>query len=257
MSLISVPAIMYALSQLEIYESFAAQIGKWVPLTPTPEPGNLEAFARNNLTVIAYPTVYILQLLEWTGVTPGSRAILNSALVVGWLLGFFGLWLASVLVNLSVVLLSQNVSSMLSRFFNRIAHSQIRTISLGGDALGEDVIGADNAPKWVGSHRKPLPADLAADISQLSDTAAAEAIKKIRTQIAALVLAGDGNTLNFLTWRELVHTSYFYVPRFRKLVAYIVTQSSGFRATKEFTQDPDYDIVANWYSLLISSNPGA
>ncbi len=127
MSLISVPAIMYALSQLEIYESFAAQIGKWVPLTPTPEPGNLEAFARNNLTVIAYPTVYILQLLEWTGVTPGSRAILNSALVVGWLLGFFGLWLASVLVNLSVVLLSQNVSSMLSRFFNRIAHSQIRT----------------------------------------------------------------------------------------------------------------------------------
>lgn len=254
MSLISIPVIMYALSHWAVYEDLAAHLGAWVSLTPTPKSqvGRLEAFARDSLAVIAYPTVHILQVLQAADVTPNSQ-FLGFALFVGTLAGLTGLWLASVLINLLVVLFAGYVSSALSWILNRLAHIQIRTISLGGDALGEEVIAADDAPIWIGGRGKPLPADLAKEISHLSDAAAAEALKRIRTQIATLALAGDGSSLDFLSWRELVHTSYFYVPRFRKLVAYIIAQSIGFRATRAFKEDPDYKTVANWYAELSSS----
>ncbi|WP_201841425.1 hypothetical protein [Microvirga zambiensis] len=260
MSLISVPILMYALSQWTVYEDFAAQVGTWVSLAPTPKAqlGRLEAFARENLSVIAYPTIHILHMLEWVGISPNnqaaqSRMVLGFALFAGTLGGLFGLWLASILINLLVVVLAQYISSALSWLLNRMTHTRIRTISLGGDALGEEVIAADSAPGWVGGRGKPLPEDLANEISHLSDAAAAEALKRIRTQIATLALAGDGNMLNFLTWRELVHTSYFYVPGFRKLIAYIISQSTGFRASRAFTQDPDYHTVAGWYAQLAAS----
>lgn len=229
-------------------------------LNPTPQSqvGRLEAFARDSLAVIAYPTVHILQMLQATGVTPNSQfsqgsMLLGFALFVGTLAGLTGLWLASILINLLVILFARYASSALSWILNRLAHTQIRTISLGGDSLGEEVLAADDAPNWIGGRGKPLPSDLAKEISQLSDAAAAEALKRIRTQIATLALAGNGSSLDFLSWRELVHTSYFYVPRFRKLVAYIIAQSTGFRATTTFEEDPDYNTVANWYAELSAS----
>lgn len=260
MSLISIPIIMYTLSQWTVYEDLAAQLGSWVDLNPTPQSqvGKLEAFARDSLALIAYPTVHILQMLQAVGVTPNGQfhqgsMLVGVALFIGTCIGLTALWIASILINLLVVLFARYVSSVLSYILNWLAHAQIRTISLGGDALGEEVLAAGDAPTWIGARGQPLPPDLAEEISHLSDAAAAEALKRIRTQIATLTLAGDGGSLDFLSWRELVHTSYFYVPRFRKLVAYIISQSTGFRATKAFEEDPDYTKVAKWYAELSAS----
>jgi hypothetical protein len=52
---------------------------------------------------------------------------------------------------------------------------------------------------------------------------------------------------SYLTWDELIHTAYFNIPRFRKLVAYAIAQADGFQATEAFKADPDYATVAGWY----------
>jgi len=51
---------------------------------------------------------------------------------------------------------------------------------------------------------------------------------------------------DFLTWGELIHTSYFVVPRFRKLVCYAIAHSPGFKPTEEFKRDPDYPLMLRW-----------
>jgi len=56
--------------------------------------------------------------------------------------------------------------------------------------------------------------------------------------------------LHYLTWDELIHTSYFSVAQFRKLVAYALSQQKGFRARPAFAQDPDFVRVTQWYGAI-------
>ena len=60
----------------------------------------------------------------------------------------------------------------------------------------------------------------------------------------------------YLTWEELIHTSYFQVPRFRKLVAYAISRADGFRPTEAFRADPDYELVAAWFERLKGGDRG-
>ena len=57
----------------------------------------------------------------------------------------------------------------------------------------------------------------------------------------------------YLTWDELIHTSYFKTAHFRKLVAYSLAQFKGFRVTAAFKQDPDYPRVAAWYEDIVAT----
>lgn len=51
---------------------------------------------------------------------------------------------------------------------------------------------------------------------------------------------------DYLTWYELIHTSYFRVPRFCKLVCYAIAHSPGFRPSEEFKRDPNYELMGQW-----------
>ena len=57
-----------------------------------------------------------------------------------------------------------------------------------------------------------------------------------------------------LTWSELVHMSYFNVPEFRKLVAYVIANSDGFGPSIVFRNEPDYETVAHWYEEIQPKN---
>ena len=87
---------------------------------------------------------------------------------------------------------------------------------------------------WLSSDMPALPAKLATEISAFSDKQAGQSIARFRSALNVLAFAnGDREKSDllsrYLTWDELIHTSYFQVPRFRKLVAYAISSANGFR----------------------------
>jgi hypothetical protein len=100
-----------------------------------------------------------------------------------------------------------------------------------------------------------LPAALGAEISAFSDQQAGKSVARLRSAVHVLAFAEGGREKSdllstYLTWDELIHTSYFQVPRFCKLVAYALSTADGFRATAAFRADPDYTLVAGWFDEM-------
>ena len=100
-----------------------------------------------------------------------------------------------------------------------------------------------------------LPNSIGDQIAEFSDQHASKSISKFRNALSHLGLSQtEGSQLKvlaeYLTWKELIHNSYFEIPAFRKLVAYAIAQSDGFRATDQFKNDPDYGLVAKWYEEI-------
>jgi hypothetical protein len=108
---------------------------------------------------------------------------------------------------------------------------------------------------WIAAHMPTSPAELSAEISVFSDQQAAQSIARLRSALNVFAFAnGDrekSDMLNkYLTWHELIHTSYFQIPRFRKLVAYAIATAEGFQATEQFRRDRDYAVVKGWFDEL-------
>jgi hypothetical protein len=92
-------------------------------------------------------------------------------------------------------------------------------------------------------------------VAAVSDAAAAECVVKLRSALDKLTLSEQQRNIgevisDYLTWRELIHTSYLYIPRFNKLVAYAVSKLDGFLPTVALTGDPDYATLERWYEEI-------
>jgi hypothetical protein len=170
--------------------------------------------------------------------------------------------LLAVILMAIVEALSMSLSRLASWLLNPVAAQQIKATGFGSDATVDAAVGATDFPMWLGHGRPPLPAGVAAAVEELSDRAAAGAISKLRSAIKDLSLARGDTELSdklsqYLTWEELVHTSYFSVLQFKKLVAYAVSRQKGFRANAAFMQDPDFELVAQWYCDIAGGTGGA
>lgn len=168
---------------------------------------------------------------------------------------FVVLCFVGVIVLFVSAVIAVPVGAITSALLNRSTTLQIRHNAWGGDTIGEYPVSVGNSPHWIAGGSPPLPAALADEITRISDEAAANAIKKFRGLLTDLAFAKKGvddfDVLSkYLTWKELIHTTYFHVPRFRKLVAYAIAASPGFRATDAFMADPDYSVVASWYAEI-------
>ena len=86
---------------------------------------------------------------------------------------------------------------------------------------------------------------------------ASQVIEKFRSLIGTLAFADaglDGSALaKLLSWNELIHTTYFTVPRFRVLIAYAIAQTSGFCASDALQRHPDYVFAEQWYVAITTS----
>lgn len=164
--------------------------------------------------------------------------------------------LVAVVLMTIVEALSLWISRLASLLLNPVAAGQIKAKGFGSDTQVDAAVGAMDHPMWLAQGRPPLPTGVAEAVEQLSDTAATGAVSKLRSAIKDLSLArGDKEAsdqlLRYLTWDELIHTSYFSVARFRKLVAYALCKQNGFRASATFGRDPDFALAAQWYGDLI------
>lgn len=148
------------------------------------------------------------------------------------------------------------VSDLLSRALDRVAWGQIRASAFGADLFGEQGLYARPQPAMATSRQAPLPDALGGEITAVSDAASARSVSKLRMAIADLAFSGEGRekaelVSDYLSWDELIHTAYFKVSRFNKLVAYAVAASPGFAPTAEFRADPDFPLVASWYEAIV------
>lgn len=184
--------------------------------------------------------------------SPDTQAIL--LLVFGPGIYFLG----SLLLVAFARVAAMGLSNVASQMLDGLAWRQIRASAFGGDTLGEASCVATSAPAIAAAAFPALPEALAAEISRVADGAAGEAIVKLRASLNRLAFADDGRTRSdlvseYLTWDELIHTAYFNVPRFNKLVAYTIATSDGFTPTAAFLADPDYAVVARWHDAIALS----
>jgi len=189
-----------------------------------------------------------------THIDPAVNFELNSVIpmvtILSALIAVALLWL--------IQLLAVALSYFFSRMLNPVAREQIRATGFGSDTRGDKAVDTRDFPMWLKEGKPPLPEVLAQEIQATSDQAAAAAISNFRRALGTLALSkGVGETSDvlsvYLTWDELIHTSYFKSARFRKFVAYSLAQVKGFRATAAFKQDPHYPLVAAWYEDIVAT----
>jgi len=188
-----------------------------------------------------------------------SEAVASSAILLGLPASLF---LASLIVTYTTIGVASVLSNGLARILDHLTWRQIRQSAYGADVIGESGLGAGTSPTWLGQGSPALPSALQAEISRVSDAAASRSLSKFRSGLSELALSDDRGTrteflTRYLTWEELIHTSYFGVPRFRMLVAYAIATSKGFRPSEAFRSHPDYELVARWYGELRSREPAA
>ncbi|MDX2202336.1 MAG: hypothetical protein NW223_06290 [Hyphomicrobiaceae bacterium] len=192
----------------------------------------------------------------FASVFPGRASTARAIFLLG-IVPLTFLLLAAIVLGL-VTLAARPVSARLSRLFNAATWAQFRREGFGGDVQGERETSADAAPKGFAYRFEPLPPDIAAQIASISDAAAGKAIANLRGAINRLAFAkGESQRdalADYLTWQELIHTSYFEVPAMRKLVAFTITECAPFRATSAFAADGDFARVGAWHRTLVAAS---
>ena len=166
--------------------------------------------------------------------------------------------IAAVVMVLIVQFLARQFSRIASGWFDRQTWAEIRRNAVGNDTEAEVAVGAVPTPPWLDRNAAFLPTAVGSEISRHSDRAMAESISKIRNSISEFALGEGpdgqiGSALNYLSWQELIHTSYFEVPAFQKLVARAIVSGDGFKPTSAFQADPQFDDTGQW--LLAVSAP--
>lgn len=142
------------------------------------------------------------------------------------------------------------VVQVFARWFSRVASgwldamtwAQIRRSAVGNDTEDEIAVGTATYPGWLEQGQAFLPAPLSDEITRSSNEATFRSLGKFRDALSELAFLDQpgkdaDSVLAYLNWNELIHTSYFSVPAFTRLVAAAIVRSDGFQATAAFAAD--------------------
>ncbi len=200
------------------------------------------------------------EVASWTLDESAGRGIwgllLRSAVPVLLVPLVFGL--SAVLLVLLIQFLAKIFSSFISRWLDSQTWFEVRRTALGNDTEAEVAIGTVPSPTWQNKSAGFLPAAVGEPIAIHSNQAMSHAIEKIRNSISEFALHEGqhgqiGSVLNYLTWQELIHTTYFEVPEFRVLLARAISESEGFEPSTAFRSRPDYNDVGTWLQMIEQS----
>lgn len=167
--------------------------------------------------------------------------------------------LISGLVALALMLLVRGVAIAISRaashVLNQLTNSEVKRAAFGNDTEGEIAVGAIDRPVWLDRSPTRLPTALANLVTAYSNGVASQSLAKFRHAIGQLASgeprhSAKSAVTKYFTWKELVHSAYFDVPEFRKLVAQAVSRAEGFAPSARFQSDPDYATTAQWLAEI-------
>ncbi|MFA5955654.1 phospholipase effector Tle1 domain-containing protein [Hyphomicrobium sp.] len=124
----------------------------------------------------------------------------------------------------------------LAKAIDRLVWDSVRQETWGNDRRGESVRSVSPTPPLFSPRYVPLPEAVASKIAKYSETHATETLRKARELLGMTATAtgmGDiGRDLSQqLSWKELIHTSYFEIEEFIALLA-AALRSNGLSAAK-------------------------
>lgn len=182
-------------------------------------------------------------------------SLLVPALLVPVIAGLVALVLM-LLIRAAAIAISRGSSHVL----NAMTNAEVKRAAFGNDTEGEIAVGAIDRPMWLETSPPRLPAALGQLVTDYSNGIASQSLSKFRRAIGQLASADPKHTADtaittYFTWKELVHSSYFDVPEFRKLVAQVVSRTDGFKPSARFRADAAYPRTAQWLAE-IEGTPG-
>jgi hypothetical protein len=153
--------------------------------------------------------------------------------------------------------LANAISIPISLMLNRMARSQLKGLSCGADVSAETTDGCAPHPAWSPTMIGALPPAVCAEIGKLSDAAAAKAVTSIRARASEIVAAEDfkQRLAEYLTWDELLHTTYFKSPLFLQLLAMAISRGEGFAPTPALAAEASHDRARGWLAEIDKRTP--
>lgn len=180
------------------------------------------------------------------GAWSGLARIIVPVVVVPVIFGLLALAVLAVIQYIARIL-----SAWFSRWLNHLTLTELRRSALGNDTEGEVALGAGERPSWIATGYRPLPDELGERLSDYSNDITAQSLAKFRNAISTLAFAEQEGTKagvisNYLSWKELIHTTYFDVPELRQLIARAISAVEGFRPAPAFKSDAAFEASAVW-----------
>lgn len=119
------------------------------------------------------------------------------------------------------------IAPRLSRAFDRLWKNQI----FGNDGRGEFAVAVAPGLDFQQTEIGTLPAAVEDEISRYTEQSSVAALHKLRAAISSAAVRGRSPLLadfaETLTWKELIHTSYFDVEAFRVHLAQALSEKAG------------------------------
>jgi len=121
-------------------------------------------------------------------------------------------------------IIGRMISIPLAELIDRTVWRSVRNEVWGDDMGAEAVRSVSSHPPLFPLSYGPIPEPVASQISQISDAGASETLKRLRQQIGMLSFGNNlrdpfANAMSQLSWHELVHTTYFEVEPFIRMIA--------------------------------------
>lgn len=170
------------------------------------------------------------------------------------------------LLAVFLVFAVQGLASLLSRLLSKILDEltwfEIKRSALGNDTETEVAVTARPRPPWIETAYPALPVGLGERLTDFSNEAAANSLWKFRNAIGELAFSDgledkEATVFSYLTWRELIHSSYFEVPQFRWLLAEAIASTEGFARSAAFEGTPESTAAKAWLAAItVKSNSG-
>jgi hypothetical protein len=207
------------------------------------------AFVKNGFLLLALPAYISLSYFEAMELSFSVAEGLSIATTLLVLVAIY--WAVSLVILRAVTFVAGIVSLLLSRHLNVVTWNQIRRSALGGDLVGETEGDVTTRPFWIAKPALPLPAYVSSPLADYSNRHAAVALAKFREALNTMTFQepggdGIGTISQYLTWRELIHTSYFYIPEFQTLTACALCRSEAFLSTDALKQAPEFARHVAW-----------
>ena len=196
------------------------------------------------------------------GQASNARTI-QIAIYAGWLFytflfgAFF--FVATAIAVAAFSLLARGIGGPLSKAIDNLVWSSVREQAWGADRRGEFVGQIGSHPPQFVERFVPLPDAIADKLSKNSEKSAILTLHKVRELLGMVPNQKEpvdirAQLSEHLSWRELIHTTYFDLPEFVSLTAYGLHRAGLADLKDDFWQGASRNQVHEWYGAISAPN---
>jgi hypothetical protein len=168
-------------------------------------------------------------------------------------------WIFPAGVLLVISILSQYTfpifASPMALLLNSVSGRNLKNSVFGNDVPGEWLAALTPAPPAFSGAWGPLPAPVGEAIENYTEQFALETLRRTRKLLGAASIANGPLDVSKLTgesisWHELIHTSYFDVDEFIRLLAVGLVEAGGLKPSEAFRASPDFEEARGWLHIM-------